>query len=95
MIAQTSISSPPAEQRSYYVYTLARPDGSVFYVGKGSGKRIHHHERLTRSDPNKEKCEVIRQILALDEARQRFLDQDDDRIAAEVAMIAVSRLERR
>lgn len=30
----------------WYVYTLTDPrDGSVFYVGKGTGYRIHQHER--------------------------------------------------
>lgn len=30
----------------WYVYTLTDPrDGSVFYVGKGAGNRIHQHER--------------------------------------------------
>lgn len=26
----------------YYVYAHAKPDGEVFYVGKGSGKRLFH-----------------------------------------------------
>lgn len=25
----------------YYIYSHAKPDGEVFYVGKGSGKRLH------------------------------------------------------
>jgi len=29
----------------YYVYTLAYPDGRVFYVGKGQGDRIDQHEK--------------------------------------------------
>ncbi|GER86520.1 hypothetical protein KDW_06820 [Dictyobacter vulcani] len=29
----------------YYVYTLAYPDGHIFYVGKGQGDRIHQHEK--------------------------------------------------
>ena len=33
----------------HYVYTLAYPDGRVFYVGKGIHDRIHHHEREVRA----------------------------------------------
>lgn len=33
---------------SFYVYTLAYPDSKVFYVGKGTGKRIDDHEREAR-----------------------------------------------
>lgn len=31
-----------AQEKSFYVYTHSRPDGSVFYVGKGSGRRAWH-----------------------------------------------------
>jgi hypothetical protein len=42
-----------APEKIYYVYTLARPDGTVFYVGKGSLRkagrryidRIDEHEK--------------------------------------------------
>lgn len=44
----------------YYVYILARPDGSVFYVGKGSGKRIHQHEQEAERGCSCHKCNVIR-----------------------------------
>jgi hypothetical protein len=32
----------------YYVYTLAYPDGRIFYVGKGQGDRMHQHEKEAR-----------------------------------------------
>lgn len=48
----------------YYVYTYAYPDGKVFYVGKGHGNRIDHHEREAKSGVDSEKCAIIRQIWA-------------------------------
>lgn len=47
-----------------YVYTLAYPDGKVFYVGKGTGDRIFDHEREAGQGKQTEKCRVIRQIWA-------------------------------
>src|SRR5260370_4271955 len=56
--------------KKYYVYTLAYPDGTIFYVGKGTGKRVHMHEQFAaRSDEmikrlnlNSRKCSIIREI---------------------------------
>jgi hypothetical protein len=45
-----------------YVYTLAYPDGTVFYVGKGRGNRIDQHEREAKRGIQSYKCNVIRQI---------------------------------
>ena len=44
---------------SYYVYTLAYPDGTVFYVGKGSGNRIQHHEQEALRGHDCPKCDLI------------------------------------
>lgn len=39
-----------AKRQRYYVYELVDPrDGAVFYVGKGSGKRMKQHVRNARS----------------------------------------------
>lgn len=46
----------------YYVYTLARPDGRVFYVGKGCGNRIDAHEKEARKGADTHKCRTIRKI---------------------------------
>lgn len=47
----------------YYVYTLAYPDGDVFYVGKGFGRRVHDHEREARRENHQcAKCNIIRAI---------------------------------
>lgn len=60
------------QTKPYYVYTLAYSDGTVFYVGKGTGDRIHQHEyEAARTDAdvhhyynNPRKCAVIREIWA-------------------------------
>ncbi len=46
----------------FYVYILARPNGMPFYVGKGTGRRIHHHEPEAQRGHNCHKCSVIRKI---------------------------------
>lgn len=47
---------------NYYVYTLSRPNGSVFYVGKGAGKRSSAHEIEARKGCDCHKCRIIRKI---------------------------------
>lgn len=52
----------------YYVYELCRPNGEVFYVGKGLNRRVIEHElEAVRHHPmgesNPFKCNVIRQIF--------------------------------
>lgn len=51
-------------ESGFYVYTLARPDGRVFYVGKGRGKRIDAHESQARHGKLSKKCNIIRKIWA-------------------------------
>jgi hypothetical protein len=49
----------------YYVYTLQFPNGSVFYVGKGTGNRIGVHETEARANipmGNRHKIELIQAI---------------------------------
>lgn len=52
----------------YYVYTLSRPDGRPFYVGKGLNWRALEHEAEARrnhptGETNPFKCNVIRKVL--------------------------------
>jgi len=48
--------------KTWYVYTYAFPDGTVFYVGKGNHARIDDHEREARNGCDCDKCRIIRQI---------------------------------
>jgi hypothetical protein len=43
--------------QSYYVYVLARPDGTPFYVGKGKNGRIFEHDKEARSGHKCHKCD--------------------------------------
>lgn len=51
----------------FYTYTLAYPDGTVFYVGKGTGNRIDHHEKEAHRGHACKKCQTIRLIWATGE----------------------------
>ena len=48
--------------KQFYVYTLARPDGRVFYVGKGKGDRMHVHEGEAFGGCGCPKCQVIHEV---------------------------------
>ena len=53
-----------ARPTTWYVYTYAFPDGTVFYVGKGCHARINEHEREAQSGCECRKCCTIRHIWA-------------------------------
>jgi len=60
----------------WYVYTLVDPrDGEIFYVGKGTGSRVHQHEKdaLNQKTVCSKKINKIRDIQARElEVEKRF-----------------------
>lgn len=59
------IQASKGKQAKWYVYELVDPmDLNVFYVGKGKGNRINHHEREAKTGKysNLSKVEKIRAI---------------------------------
>lgn len=56
------LQPPLSNPGNFYVYLLGRPDGSVFYVGKGTGDRINNHEYEAHHGCTCKKCQVIRTI---------------------------------
>jgi hypothetical protein len=76
----------------YYVYVLMRPNGSVFYVGKGTRGRIDDHEREARQGAQSHKCSVIRKIWMeggqIIKQKVAFFDNEEDAYELEKLLIA-------
>lgn len=68
-------------QWRHYVYGLCRPDGSVFYVGKGTARRALDHEKEAAAGGVSSKCATIRE-LGDDLRYALFLSCADDAFAA-------------
>lgn len=77
----------------FYVYTLARPDNTVFYVGKGTSKRIFQHDYEARGDCKCHKCNVIRKIWKQGKQIQRYFvfttENEDEAFTYERELIAL------
>lgn len=67
----------------FYVYVLARSNGSPFYVGKGSGERVFRHEYDARSGHRCHRCNVIRKIWKQGGQVQKYIvfETDDEQEA--------------
>jgi hypothetical protein len=69
-----------ADGRRYYVYQLIDPrDGSVFYIGKGTGERIKQHTRAAKAGivGNAKKHQRIDAILAAGLSVHEFIVADN------------------
>lgn len=88
----TSVASP-----RFYVYVLARPDGSPFYVGKGTGDRVFHHDSEARRGCRCHKCNVIRKIWKQGGQVLRYIvfetDDEQEAFAYECELIALYKRE--
>lgn len=77
--------------KRHYVYTLARPDGSVFYVGKGQRARMGNHESEARKGVQSRKCDIIRQIWAeggtVIREKVAAFDEEEEAYQYEIALI--------
>lgn len=77
--------------KQFYVYTLSKPDGSVFYIGKGKGLRIGDHEREARRGHICYKCNTIRKIWSEGGAIIKKIvfetDNEQDAFAKEIELI--------
>lgn len=76
----------------WYVYVLSRPTGEPFYIGKGQGTRMYHHETAARKGESSEKSHIIRKIEAgggriSKEIVARFATDQESRVF-EIAEIA-------
>lgn len=58
----------------FCVYVLARPDGTPFYVGKGTKSRVFDHEDEAQSGCPCDKCLIIRAIWEQGGQIQRTID---------------------
>lgn len=68
----------------FYVYHLVDPRcGSVFYVGKGTGRRVSAHEQDAKRGKPGRKCDRIREIVAVGlEVQKVIVKRFDDELAA-------------
>jgi hypothetical protein len=80
----------------FYVYALARPvkkDWRIFYIGKGSKRRVWRHESEARRGCRCHKCNIIRKVWREGGEIQRYIllttEDEQTAFAYEKEMIAM------
>lgn len=84
----------------WYVYSLARSvkvkrhiEWRVFYVGKGSKRRVFDHEREAQKGHKCHKCNIIRKVLREGGEIQRYIllttEDETEALTYEIEMIAL------
>src|SRR5436190_712594 len=87
---------PTVSLPRFYVYALARPiknDWRIFYIGKGSKRRVFRHEDDARKGCQCYKCRIIRKVWSDGGEIQRYIllttDDEQEALAYEIEMIAL------
>lgn len=77
------LQPPLSRPGCFYVYLLGRPDGTVFYVGKGVNGRVNDHEGEANRGCKCNKCKVIRGIWKEDKeiVKRIIFETDNERQA--------------
>ncbi len=77
----------------FYVYILVRPNGKVFYVGKGTKRRVWRHDDEARRGCECRKCRTIRKVWREGGEIQRYIvlttDDEQEALQYEREMIAL------
>jgi len=86
--------SPEQELKEHYVYELQDPrDDTVFYVGKGTGRRAEHHVKEAMKEDEREKAKLakIREIRARGQTPKEVViarfDTEAEAFAVEAVLI--------
>lgn len=93
MLESEALALIKASAKPHYLYILKKPDGTPFYVGVGTGRRILDHAiRARRPSETSHKLNTIRKIWLsgenVDYEIVGWFDNWHDAAAAEVEEIA-------